>query len=152
MSFYTEVIRKDARFRTTKRVDTLDLLEPTFRHKIEAILSDAKQHGVDLMVYETYRSQERQQILFEQHATTLRKVGVHHYGLACDIVYRVHGEPSWKGSFNFLGHLAHAHNLVWGGDWKTFVDADHVQFCAVKHQGKLFSGAWYPGPNYDPTV
>jgi hypothetical protein len=33
------------------------------------------------MIFETYRSQERQQVLFEQGATQLRTVGVHHHGL-----------------------------------------------------------------------
>jgi hypothetical protein len=59
--------------------------------------------GIKLMVYETNRSQHRQRELFDQGATKLRAVGVHHYGLACDIVRVVNGEPSLEGRFRFSG-------------------------------------------------
>jgi|ERR1022692_1790665 hypothetical protein len=70
------------------------------------------------MIYETYRSQNRQMELFNQSATKLRIVGVHHFGLACDIVRMVGGEACWKGDFSFLGQLAHSSGLIWGGDWE----------------------------------
>ncbi len=79
-----------------------------------------------------------------------------HYGLACDIVREVAGEPSWKGDFAFLGELAHASGLIWGGDWgnpkikHSFVDAVHVQRCTVVRQPALFAGTWYPDDAYNP--
>jgi hypothetical protein len=45
-------------------------------------------------------------------ATKLKTVGVHHYGLACDLVKDIAGEPSWKGDFAFLGRLAKKHRLI----------------------------------------
>jgi hypothetical protein len=108
------------------------------------------------MIYETYRSQNRQQELFNQGATKLRAVGVHHYGLACDIVRVVSGEPSWKGDFSFMGHLAQSCGLIWGGDWgapnikHSFIDSVHVQRCTVARQGDLFAGRWYPDETYNP--
>ena len=155
-NFYTDVIQKDPRFRSTKRVSDPALLEPTMRAAVQAVIADAAAHGIKLMVFETYRSQERQVELFNQHASQLEKVGVHHYGLACDIVKDVNGEPSWKGSFSFLQALAKAHGLIWGGDWGTpnvhhsFQDTDHVQRCSVADQAKLFRGEWYPDANYNP--
>ena len=155
-NFYTDVIAKSTQFNSTKRVGDLEFLEPVTRQLVQSIIADARAHGLELMVFETYRSQARQTELFSQGATKLQKVGVHHYGLACDIVKSVGGEPSWKGDFSLLGQLAHAHGLIWGGDWgspgvpHSFVDSVHVQRCTVSKQGALFLGQWYPDANYDP--
>ena len=98
----------------------------------------------------------RQQALSTNGASELKKIGVHHYGLACDIVRDVGGEPSWKGDWEFLGRLARANGMVWGGDWgkpgvpHSFVDAVHVQRCTVARQAALFAGTWYPDDAYDP--
>lgn len=155
-NFYTDVISQDARFDSVTRVGDASLLEPTMRQLVEGILSAAGQMGIEVMIYETYRSQDRQQELFNQGATKLRTVGVHHYGLACDIVRVVGGEPCWKGDFSFLGQLAQSGGLIWGGDWgapnikHNFVDSVHVQRCTVSRQADLFTGAWYPDETYNP--
>jgi hypothetical protein len=155
-SFYAEVISHDPRFDSASRVADPALLEPITRQLVEGIVTAAEQMGIDLMIYETYRSQARQQELFDNGATKLRKVGVHHYGLACDIVRVVGGEPSWKGDFSFLGQLAHSAGLIWGGDWgapqikHSFVDSVHVQRCTVARQADLFAGGWYPDDAYNP--
>lgn len=155
-TFYTDVITKDARFDSPLRIGDPSLLEPTTRRLVEQLMGSAGQMGIDLMIYETYRSQDRQQALFEGGATKLRTVGVHHYGLACDIVRRVGNEPSWKGDFSFMGQLARSCGLIWGGDWgdpdikHTFIDSVHVQRCTVARQGDLFAGLWYPDDSYNP--
>jgi hypothetical protein len=157
-NFFIDVILKDNRFQSTNRVSDLSLLEPITRKLVEEIIADAKAHGVSLMVFETFRSAARQQQLFEQGATKLQKVGVHNYGLACDIVKSINGEPSWKGDFSLLGQLAHSHKMIWGGDWGTpnlhhsFIDLVHVQRCTIARQASLFNGTWYPGENYDPYI
>ncbi len=155
-NFYTDVISHDARFNSLTRVGDASLLDPATRQLVEGIVSAAHQMGIEVMIYETYRSQNRQQELFNQGATKLRTVGVHHYGLACDIVRVVSGEPCWKGDFSFLGHLAQSCGLIWGGDWgapnikHSFVDSVHVQRCTVARQGDLFAGNWYPSDTYNP--
>ncbi|MBA4166129.1 MAG: M15 family metallopeptidase [Chitinophagaceae bacterium] len=155
-SFFTEFISHDPRFNSTTRISDFQLLETQMQQKVQSIIDDAKAHGIDLMVYETYRSQARQELLFNQKASKLKKVGVHHYGLACDIVKNINGEPSWKGDFSILGTLAHAYGLIWGGDWgqpklkHSFMDLDHVQLCTVARQAALFRGEWYPAGDYDP--
>jgi D-alanyl-D-alanine carboxypeptidase len=118
-NFFTDVIKKSPKLTSKKRVADMALLEPETRKRVRAIIADAKEHGLKLMVFETYRSGVRQTELFNQGATKLKKVGVHHYGLACDLVRDVNGEPSWKGDFDLLGRLAHHHGLIWGGDWET---------------------------------
>jgi hypothetical protein len=155
-NFYTSVISQDARFDSPTRIGDPSLLEPVTRQLVEGLVTSAHQMGIELMIYETYRSQDRQQALFNNGATKLRTVGVHHYGLACDIVRLVDGEPSWKGDFSFLGQLAHSSGLIWGGDWgdsnikHSFVDSVHVQRCTVARQGDLFAGNWYPDDSYNP--
>jgi len=155
-SFFTDVISKDARFQSTDRVSDVDLLEPKTRQLVKAIIDAANQGGIQVMVFETFRSRARQIELFNKGASTLQTVGVHHYGLACDIVRDINGEPSWKGDFGFLGKLAHSFGMVWGGDWgdpttkHSFVDTDHVQRVTLRRQEALFAETWYPDDGYDP--
>jgi len=156
MSFYTEVIQKSPLFHSVDIVNDIDMLEPTFRSKVSDLLNAAQAKNRPMMLFETYRSAERQQHLFDQKLTQLKDVGVHHYGLAADIVFLDHGRPSYKGDYSFLGVLAEQFDLVWGGDWGTpqmhhsFRDLDHVQRIAVADQNKLFKGVWYPDASYDP--
>lgn len=149
-NFYLDVLQHHPKFTSAERICNPEMLEPNFRRKVLRILEEARAHGLELMVFETYRSKQRQQRLFAAGATKLKTVGVHHFGLACDLVRCVNGQPSWGGDFRLLGHLARSHDLVWGGDWTTFPDPCHVQWCAVKDQPKLFRGTWYPSPDYIP--
>ena len=145
-TFYSDVIAQDPRFTSTSRISDPELLEPITRDLVEGIIAAAEEQGFDLMIFETYRSQERQEQLFLQGATQLRKVGVHHFGLACDIVKSVNGEPSWKGDFSIVGQLAQSAGLVWGGNWgnpcihHSFIDQPHVQRCTIARQTSLFAG------------
>jgi hypothetical protein len=156
MSFYSEVIRPDPRFDSPARVADLALLEPVTRQAVQAIINDCRALGHEMMVFETFRSHARQQQLFNQGVTHLRAVGVHNFGLACDIVKSVGGEPNWKGDFSFLAAIARNHGLIWGGDWgapgqhHSFIDLVHVQRCSIARQPSLFSGTWYPDDNYNP--
>lgn len=157
MSFYADVLARNPRMGSPARVSDLTFLEPVTREAVRRILVDAGAMGVDLLAWETYRSRARQQVLYDRGASKLRSVGVHHYGLACDLVRAVGvDEVSWKGDWTFLGELARAHRLVWGGDWGApgrrhgFVDAVHVQRCTVARQPSLFRGEWYPNDSYDP--
>lgn len=155
-NFFTDVIQNDPLFNSPSRVSDPALLEPKTRALVQQIVDSASKMGIEVMIFETYRSQARQQALFNAGATKLRTVGVHQYGLACDIVRVAAGEPSWKGDFSFLGELAHSSGLIWGGDWgnpnikHTFIDAVHVQRCSIARQPALFAGTWYPDDTYNP--
>ncbi len=155
-SFFQDVIMKDPRFTSTDRISDVQLLEPVTRAAVQGMIDDAAAQGIALMVFETYRSQERQALLFSQGKSQLKTVGVHHFGLACDIVKSVHGQPSWDGDFSFFAALAKGRGLIWGGDWGTpqqphsFRDTDHVQRCSVGMQSALFALRWYPDDLYNP--
>lgn len=154
--FYTDVICKSPLFHTTEAVNSLDMLEPVTRAAVKAVLADAKFGGHDLRVLETYRSCERQAHLFQKHATRLRMVGVHHYGLAVDFGLYAEGNKyvGAAAPYMFLPKLLEKHGLISGLDWgmpaqkHTFIDAGHAQRIAVNRQPKLFAGAWYPDAGY----
>jgi hypothetical protein len=156
-NFYQDVIQKWSGFHSTDRCAQFALLAPKMKTAVQAIIIDAHAEGVELMLYESYRSTERQEQLFAQHATELQHNGVHHYGLAADIVHVVNGQPSWDGDFSILGRLADKYGLIWGGDWgapnkhHTFIDQPHVQFIHVDQQDSLFAGTFYPEVGYPIT-
>lgn len=156
MSFYDTVIRNSKAFRNDVVCKDLELLEPGTRTAVLALLSDAKSQGLDVRVLETYRSQTRQSALFMRHATQLRTVGCHGYGVAADLgvfikgVYQENNKP-----YVFLRQMARNHGLISGEDWGhsqegSFVDSGHVQRVPVWRQNVLFAGAWYPPEVYDP--
>jgi hypothetical protein len=158
MSFFDDVIRRDPRFHSAIAIRDPGLLEPTFRALVTDIITEAADAGHTLMILETYRSQELQAIYFERGVTQLRTVGVHHYGLACDLGIVVAGQVNWKADYSILGTLAERHKLVWGGNWgeptrpHSFRDYDHIQRIAVEDQVRLFAGGWYPDSTYQlPT-
>ena len=74
-NFYSDIIELDPRFQSVKPIGDLNLLEPTMRGLVRQVIRDAATLGFELMAFETYRSQERQEELFDQHATQLKKAG-----------------------------------------------------------------------------
>lgn len=157
-NFYTDVIQKDPRFRSTVPIKDMALLEPVTRIAVAAVIADAKARGIGLVVLETYRSQELQSVYFGRGVTQLRTVGVHHYGLACDLGVLKAGSDvliDWHANYAVLGELGKDHGLVWGGNWNEpgpvhFPDEDHLQRINVKDQRGLFAGTWYPDADYSP--
>lgn len=156
-NFYTDIIRNSKAFRSDAVCKDMMLLEPGTRAAVLALVADAAKQGHDLRVLETYRSQTRQSALFMKHATQLRVVGCHGYGVAVDFGVFING--AYQGSntpYVFLRTLAREHGLISGQDWghpKTggFVDSGHVQRVPVWRQSALFAGAWYPpAAGYDP--
>lgn len=157
MSFFSEVLQKHPLFHTTKAVNDLALLEPVTRAAVVAIIADAKALGHELRIVETYRSCERQALLFQRKATKLKTVGAHHFGTACDYGLYENGQYVGKAErYQFLVDLCAKHGLVSGIDWGSpgtpnrFVDAGHVQRIAVKDQPRLFAGNWFPDASYSP--
>lgn len=157
-SFYTNIIQKSNEFNSTNRITDLGLLFPPFLAKVMKVLDALAAAGHTAKVFETYRSEPRQQLLFKQRATKLKTVGVHHYGLACDIVFWIAGEPSWKADYSILAKIATQEGLISGANWGhlkspsgDFHDMDHVQYINVSDQNKLFNDSWYPDKDYKPV-
>ena len=155
-SFYDSVLRNSPAFRSDAVCKDPAMLEPGTRAAVLDLIADAKAQNIDLRLLETYRSQTRQSALFAKHATQLRVVGCHGFGVAADLgvfvngVYQTSDKP-----YGVLRALARKHGLISGIDWghaqpKGFEDSDHVQRVPVWRQAALFGGSWFPPTDYDP--
>lgn len=158
MNFYDTTIRNSKAFRSDAVCKDVAMLEPGTRAAVLALLTDAKSQNIDLRLLETYRSQTRQSALFVRHATQLRVVGCHGYGVAADFGVFVNGKYAENNKpYVFLRTLARKHGLISGIGWGRndavgFCDSGHVQRILVQRQHELFSDSWYPEPNYDPIA
>lgn len=159
MATFYDTIRNSPYFGHDTICKDLNMLEPGTRAAVVALMDDVKAQNIELRVLETYRSQTRQSALFAKHATQLRTVGCHGYGVACDFGVFVNGtyQPDDK-AYQFLRQAARRHGLISGIDWghaapKGFEDSDHVQRVPVWRQNAMFNGSWYPPTSgYDPYV
>ncbi|MBI4087077.1 M15 family metallopeptidase [Candidatus Kaiserbacteria bacterium] len=154
MSWYTANIRPSPVYWQTGRSDGLELLYPPFALAILTLFVRARSEGLPVTIYETYRSQERQLQLFNQGATKLKKNGMHHFGIAADIVFLTQsGNPSWAETNNWarIGAIGGALGLEWGGLWSGFVDKPHFQLvpATVSAQAKIVAGEY---PAYPASV
>ena len=83
---------------------SLDDLHPEFRARVDLWLLDCKLHGLDVLVYCTYRSDEEQAAEYAKGRTkpgaktTNAKPGqsAHNHRLALDFVPLVNGKPQWS--------------------------------------------------------
>jgi hypothetical protein len=107
--------------------NSLDSLRPEVAALARKLVEIAHQKGIEVIVFETCRTQERQTALFKEGATKLRVVGAHGYGLAFDVAKKVNCQPSFKGSFSEIGEIGKSLGLTWGGDQGVFSDAAHFQ-------------------------
>lgn len=88
----------------------LNLLAPIVRQKALAAITECRQAGLDVEIFEGWRSPERQAMLFAKGRSNAEKrvtnasefMSLHQYGLACDIVFIVNDQPSWDGDFKAL--------------------------------------------------
>lgn len=87
-------------------------------------LEECKAQGLNVLITETYRSQERQNELYAQGRTKLGKIVTwtrnsrHTSGRAWDICQNVKGqEYSNISFFRKCGEIAKNLGIIWGGDW-----------------------------------
>ena len=158
MSFYTDCICKDPRFKSIEPCRDMMMLEPGFRKAVQALVGEAKAAGHDVRIMETYRSPARQAYVYRHGWSKLYKVGCHGYGVGCDLgvfkngAYEDDGDPDYK----FILPLARKYGLISGQDWgrpdqkHSFIDWGHVQRVPVFRQAELFAGTFYPTENYNP--
>lgn len=92
----------------------------------KAFLEECKAQGLKVLITETYRSQERQNYLYEQGRTTKgnivtwTKYSRHTSRRAWDICQNVKGqEYSNTTFFRRCGDIARSMGIIWGGDWST---------------------------------
>lgn len=112
-------------------------LYPGFSVKVQTLLSLARESGLNVDAYQTYRSFQDQTKEYAKGRTgpgkkvTNAKAGQswHNYGLAVDIVFKTSsGKWSWAENNNWgmLGRIGKSLGLEWGGNWKS-LDRPHFQ-------------------------
>ena len=89
-------------------------------------LEECKKQGLNVLVTETYRSQERQNKLYAQGRTesgekvTWTRHSRHTSRRAWDICQNIKGqEYSNTTFFRRCGEIAKSLGIIWGGDWST---------------------------------
>lgn len=152
MNWYDKKIKSYPAYSATKLVSDLDVLYPPFAVHIVKIFAIARKEGLPVCIYETYRSQERQLELFNKGVTKLKTNGMHHFGVATDIVFLDDkNNPSWGEKYNWkrLGEIGKSMGLIWGGDWPW--DKPHFQLipATAVDQAKISKGEY---PFYDSSV
>jgi hypothetical protein len=152
MNWYEEKIKKHPAFISTKLTADLDVLYPPFALNILKTFAISRKEGLSTFIYETYRSQTRQLELFNKGATKLKTNGMHHFGVAADIIFLDDkNNLSWneKHDWKRLGEIGKSMNLVWGGDWPW--DKPHFQLipATITDQNKIIRGEY---PPYDPSI
>lgn len=121
----------------------LSLLAPAFRAAVNAAVAECSGRGFPVKVNEGFRSQGRQNWLYQQGRTRpgpkvtnapTSLTSWHGYGLAVDVIHatkaykpagsNVAGNNKW---FADVAAIFKAHGCKWGGDW-TKPDRPHMQW------------------------
>ena len=109
----------------------LTKLYPVLRDRVQQLLVQAHAEGLNVAVFEAYRSFEEQQERYDRGTTRARPgYSWHQYGLACDLVFKDENDHwSWASGFNWqrLGEIGKGLGLEWGGDWPQLRDMPHFQ-------------------------
>jgi hypothetical protein len=119
-----------------KATRDLNELEPYVKTLAEKLLQECRTNNIDIVITETYRSQERQLELYAQGRTTdgpvvtWTKNSKHKTRKAFDFVPLTNGKADWYdlSKFDKVGAIGKALGLTWGGDWKKTPDRPHFQF------------------------
>ncbi len=101
-------------------------LTPEAQKACNLFMEECQRQGLNVLITETYRSQKRQDYLYEQGRTragkkvTWTKNSRHTSRRAWDICKNVKGEEySDTEFFKKCGEIAKSFNITWGGKWKT---------------------------------
>lgn len=111
-------------------------LNPVAQKACNLFMAECKKAGLNVLITETYRSQARQNYLYEQGRTrpgsivTWTKNSNHTGRMAWDICKNVKGkEYSDAKFFEQCGAIAKKLGITWGGTWKT-PDRPHFEVTA----------------------
>jgi hypothetical protein len=135
---------------TTAIINDISCLYPPFRDKVMLVQQKAKEQGLPHRVFETYRSDERQAIVYPGHHLN---INVHHVLIATDFVPYVepHGwtwdrpQQEWEA----FGALVESLGLTWGGRWRSIIDCPHIQGVSVADQADLLKHIY---PDYEGQI
>ena len=121
----------------TKTIRDISELAPNAQRACNLFLEECKRQGLNVLITETYRSQERQDYLYAQGRTrkgnkvTWTRYSRHTSRRAWDICKNLKGhEYTDTEFFNKCGEIARSLGITWGGDWST-PDRPHFEVSEV---------------------
>lgn len=126
----------------TKACRDINELNPLAQIACRLFMQQCEKEGIDIFITETYRSQARQDYLYESGRTregsilTNAKVSNHTGKMAWDIA--CNGKVLYDN--NMLaeaGAVARKLGITWGGDWKGFVDKPHFEITSKWIEPKI---------------
>lgn len=86
-NYFKNTIQSSELYHSPKPVNDVDLLYPEFKDKVDELISIYKEdHEHEPFILETYRSNDLQLSYFNRGASKIRKDGMHHFGIAVDLV------------------------------------------------------------------
>ncbi|MEH6941541.1 M15 family metallopeptidase [Bacillus sp. JJ722] len=130
----------------TKTCRDVNELKPVAKQACLLFLEECKKAGLDVFITETYRSQARQNYLYEQGRTrpgqkvTWTRSSNHTGRMAWDIAVNPPKNLYDATTLKKAGAIAKRLGITWGGDWDT-PDMPHFQA----------SSSWKVPSNYKPA-
>jgi peptidoglycan L-alanyl-D-glutamate endopeptidase CwlK len=112
-------------------------LHPPFQALARSFLAECEKAGHRLRVTYGLRSMSEQAALYAQGRTAPGKIvtnakpgqSPHNYGAAIDVVFlNGKGGVDWNGPWAAIGAIGEKLGLVWGGNFKSFVDRPHFEW------------------------
>lgn len=111
----------------------MERLHINFKHFAYNIWQLVSYHKLPMRVFETYRSESRQQTLVAKGYSKTMK-SKHLEGKAVDIVCYIDGKWTWDSKYlyyyNFLGGIVEekmGNDIMWGGNFNGFYDGAHFE-------------------------
>ena len=130
---------------------SLDDLLPVVKRKAEEFRKLCADHGMDILIYCTYRSPEEQNGLYAQGRSKPGKIVTnarggeswHNHRCAFDFVPMVAGKPAWGDTnlYRKAGVIAESVGLEWAGRWTgSLRETAHCQYTGGLTLAQLKSG------------
>jgi len=147
----------------TKTCRDVAELAPNAQLAIRAFFYECHKAGVNVFVTETYRSQNRQNYLYEQGRTrsgqivTWTRSSRHTSRLAWDIAVCPPKSLYDVATLNKAGAIARKLGITWGGDWKGSIDRPHFEVSAnwrlpSGYDAKVINGVKVPSTSSGKVV
>lgn len=118
----------------TTTIRDINALKPVAQTACRLLFQECYKVGIiDIFITETYRSQERQNYLYEQGRTrpgqivTWTKSSRHTSRLAWDIAVAPPKPLYDVATLNKVGAIARKLGITWGGDWVNSIDRAHFE-------------------------
>lgn len=117
----------------TAQCRDINELLPAAQKACNLFLVECKKAGLDIFITETYRSQARQNYLYEQGRTrpgqkiTWTKNSRHTSRLAWDVAVNKPKDLYDTATLNKAGAIAKKLGITWGGSWKGTPDMPHFE-------------------------